>query len=146
MTLFTRSPHSTALIGDARLYGGHFLESNGIVNGNSRRSETNPENDQPFPELGLSSVREFPGSIQCIPDIWLRRVYVVRKRAKAYFIEQGYWHGPSYAFAHPTSDRQVMWFDRNPLSFRGACLQITAEAKAEALEHPARDRVRIFSR
>ncbi len=70
MTLFTRSPRSTALIGDAHLCG-HFLESDGIVNGNSRRSDTNPENDQSFPELGLSSVREFPGSIQCIPDIWL---------------------------------------------------------------------------
>jgi hypothetical protein len=65
-------PPFHALIGGARLYGGHFLESNRIVNGNSRRSETIPENDQPFPELGLSSVREFPGSIQCIPDIWLR--------------------------------------------------------------------------
>jgi hypothetical protein len=50
-------------------YGGHFLESDGAVNGNSRGSAANPENDQPFPELGLSSVREFPGSIQCIPDI-----------------------------------------------------------------------------
>src|SRR5258706_15859141 len=55
------------------VYGRHFLERDGIVNGNSRRSETNPENDQPFPELRLSSVREFPGSIQCIPDIWLWR-------------------------------------------------------------------------
>jgi hypothetical protein len=53
------------------IYGGHFLESDGIVNGNSRRSDMNPENDQSFPELRLSSAREFPGSIQCIPDIWL---------------------------------------------------------------------------
>src|SRR6266404_2700632 len=66
------------------VYGRHFLERDGIVNGNSRRSETNPENDQPFPELRLSSVREFPGSIQCIPDIWLWRVPVVRSAAPAF--------------------------------------------------------------
>jgi hypothetical protein len=88
---------------------GHFLESDGIVNGNRRRSDTNPENDQPFPELRLSSVREFPGSIQCIPDIWLRRVPVARKRrvGKGVFIEQVYWHGPLYAFAHAVERRRL---------------------------------------
>src|SRR5260370_42710121 len=103
--LFSCVPPLPPLSSAMRVDAGLFLESNGIVKGNRRRSDTNPENDQPFPELHLSSVRGFPGSIQCIPDIWLRRVSGARKSkgGKSGFIYQGYLDAALYPLSHASN-------------------------------------------